>query len=426
MPPSPDTSEPRQRLKILLTEGSSTSARQTLYALGPRHTVDILDPSPLCQCRFSRYVRRWHRCPSYSRQPKAYLEFLLERLQAEKYDVLVPTHEQVYLLSRFREELRRYAGLALPDFADMDRLMSKANFARVLDELDLPYPATEIVTDRAGMLRPRTYPCFVKLAYSTAGEGVRLVSDAEQLARVADEFDRAGWLDGSKEILVQQRAAGIKRSITAVFQHGSLVGAHCDETRAFGVGGSSMAQVSIAHPEVVEQTARLGRHVNWHGALCVEYFWRPEDGQVQYIECNPRIGETVNALVSGVNLCELLVQVSLDQPVAPAPVGQPGMRTHQWFLILTAMALQGAGRTRLLGEIVRSWRRRGLYRDSGDELTRLRDDWPSVFPALGVSLLLLANPRAAQWLVTKTVDNYSLHQDAVETMRRLQLSDPAS
>lgn len=414
-----DSSERSPRLKILLTEGSSTSARQTLYALGPRHTIDILDPSSLCQCRFSRFVRRWYRCPKYSQAPDAYLQFLRERLQAEKYDVLFPTHEQVFLLARYREELGRLAGLALPDFAVMDRLMSKAHFARLLDELELPAPSTEIIRTREELLRDRSYPCYVKLAYSTAGEGVRMIATVDDLASVADEFEKAGWLDGDTEVLVQQPAVGIKRSITAIFQRGCLVGAHCDEARGIGVGGSTMAQVSIRHPEVVEQLTRLGEHLVWHGALCIEYFYQPETGEVQFIECNPRIGETINAAICGVNLCELLVRVSLDQHVVPLGPSREGVRTHQWFLILTALALQGAGRARLVREMIRSWGRRGIYRDSSDELTRPRDDWLSIFPALGVSLLLLSNPRAAQWLVTKTVANYSLHQDAVETIRRL-------
>lgn len=412
------------RLKILLTEGSSTSARQTLYALGPHHTLDILDPSPLCQCRFSRYVRRWYRCPSYSLQPQAYLRYLIERLESEKYDVLLPTHEQVFLLARFRDELSRYAGLALPDFAAMDRLMSKAGFSRLLDELGLPQPQTEIVRDREGLLQPRPLPCYVKLPYSTAGQGVRVVGRVDEMAAVADEFARCGWLDGRTEVLVQQPAVGIKRSVTAVFQHGRLVGAHCDEALGIGVGGSTMALVGTRHPEVVEQVARLGSHLAWHGAMCLEYFYRSDTGQVQFIECNPRICETVNALLCGVNLCDILVRVSRNEQVAPREPRRQGIRTHQGFLILMALALDGAGRGRLLREILRSWGQRGLYRDSADELTRPREDWLSIFPALGVSLLLLCSPRAAQRLVSSTVANYSLHQEAVETMRQLPFVDP--
>ncbi len=423
MSPHQGAAEPAgraERLTILFTEGSSTSARQALYALGPRHTIDILDPARLCQCRFSRYVRRWYRCPSYSREPEAYLEFLFERLQAGRYDVLLPTHEQVFLLARFRQALLGRAGLALPAFESVDRLMNKATFARLLEELGLPYPATEMVVDRAGLLRPRDFPLYVKVAYSTAGQGVRLVQDRAELEAAADQLAETGFLDGRTELLVQRPARGIKRGATAVFQRGQLASAHCEESRAIGVGGSSMAKVSVEHPEMLEHLRRLGEHLQWHGALCVEYFYEASTGRVEFIECNPRIGETATAWLSGANLCEQLVQVSLDRTVAPLPPGRAGVRTHQGFLVLTARALEGAGRCRLLAEVGRAWTGRGLYRDAQNELTRPGDDWLSVLPWLGVSLLLLARPGAAQWLVTNTVNNYSLHQAAVEVMRTLR------
>src|SRR5262245_47126979 len=133
------------RLKVLMTEGTSLSARQTLYTLGGRHTIDILDPSPLCQCRFSRFVRRWYQSPSFAQEPQAFLAFLAERMQSESYDVLLPTHEQVYLLSRFRDELTPHIGFALPEFIALRRLQDKAQFIRLLADLGLPFPKTTFV-----------------------------------------------------------------------------------------------------------------------------------------------------------------------------------------------------------------------------------------------------------------------------------------
>ena len=171
--------EPRESthggLKILMTEASSLSARHTLYALGGKHTIDVMDPSALCQGRFSTAVRRWYRCPSYVKQPLPFLKFLVERLQHEKYDVLLPTHEQVFLLSRFRDAFSSRVGLALPPFDAMRQLFDKSAFLRLLRELSLPHPDTEVVTTRRELDRQWNFPKFIKLAHSTAGRGVHLV-----------------------------------------------------------------------------------------------------------------------------------------------------------------------------------------------------------------------------------------------------------
>lgn len=410
---------PGTRLKILFTEGSSTSARQALYCLGPSHTIDILDPSRFCQCRFSRFVRRWYRCPSFSRDPQGYLDALLERLEQGDYDILFPTHEQVFLLSRVQERLQDRVHLAVPPFDALDRLMNKARFFRLLDELQIPQPVTRIVRDRAELLNCDQFPCWVKIDYSTAGQGVRQVKSREQLELVADEFVRQGWLGGRSEVLVQQPARGSKGGASAVFRRGRMVAAHTCQGRAIGVGGSSMAQLSIARPRVLEALERLGQHLEFHGAMAVEHFSGPGEDDFQLLECNPRIGETVNALCSGVNLCEALVQASLEKdPVAVSP-WREGIRSHQGFLILTARCLEGAGRWQLLEELWAAAMGRGLYASSEDELTRPGSDWISVIPYLAVTSLLLIRPQAAQSLVSRTVENYSLHQDAADRIRRL-------
>ena len=406
-------------MKVLMTEGSSTSARQTLYALGGRHTIDILDPSAVCQCRFSRYVRRWHRCPSYSQDPIDYLKFLNERLREEEYDVLFPTHEQVYLLARVQDQLRKLVGIALPSFEAIDRMQGKADFIRLLDELQLPYPETSLVRTAEQLQSHNEYPYFVKGSHGTAGTAVWQVKDNDDMKTIADRLLGEGHLDGKSEILVQSPGKGVLSIIQLVFQNGQLVGSHCAQARALGVGGSPMARVSVAHPNVVEDMRRLGEALNWHGAFFVEYFYDEETGQPEYLEANPRIGETFNATLCGVNLCEQYLRVAVDEAVSPLVAGETGVRTHQGFMILMAEAMQGGSRRRLFGEVSNAFRARENYDSSDDELTRMKDDWLSIIPASAVTMQLLAAPKLAKRIVDNTVRNYSLPERAAQIIREM-------
>ena len=407
-------------LKILLSEGSSLSARHTLYALGDRsrYTVDLVDPNPICLARFSSFCRRWHRCPSYSDTPQEYLRFLAELIQREKYDVLMPTHEQVFLLSKFRDTFCQHIGLALPDFSAMRTLQSKLLFSQRLTELNLPQPATAVFRTRAELESLVSGPCYIKLAHGTAGYGVHFVRNKVELGQLANRLQQQGVLDGELESLVQQPALGVQSTVQAVFDHGNLVGIHTFQARAIGVGGMSSARVSAHHPLVHDHVRRLGADLQWHGALFLDYFHDPEHGP-EYIEANPRIGETVNAWLGGLNLCELLVQVSLGKSPAPAPTTEPGRRSHSGFMILMTKALEGCTRRKLLAEWWQARRQRGLYANSEDELTRRRDDRPSTIPARAIMLQLLANPGFAEGIVKKTVKNYSLPESAVHTVCQL-------
>ena len=69
-------------LRVLLSEGSSTSAREAITVLGlAGHHVEVCDPSPWCLARFSRFVQKFHRCPPLRDDPAGYLAFV-ERLLA--------------------------------------------------------------------------------------------------------------------------------------------------------------------------------------------------------------------------------------------------------------------------------------------------------------------------------------------------------
>lgn len=408
-------------LKILMTEGTSLSARQSLYALGGRHVIDVIDPDRLCQCKFSRFVRRFRISPHYAKNPGEFLHFLADMVRNEKYDVVLPTHEQVYLLSKFRDVVGEAAGIALPHFDAMRSMQDKAEFTRTLESLGLPYPQTSFATTEADLAHNWSYPFYLKLAHSTAGLGVFHIADEDDLAKRIELLRADGNLDGSVEMLVQQPAKGNQATVQAVFDHGRMIGSHMFDARRLGVGGMSAARTGADHPVVREHIERLGSHLQWHGAMFIDYFYDYETERPEYIECNPRVGETVNAWLSGVNLPEQLVRLSAGESVEvlePAPAGQ---RTQSFFMILLSMAYNGATRRELLKEIVQFRLRRGLYEDSQDELTRPRDDYLSMIPMWGVALQLLFSPRRSKKIVAKTVDNYSLPRTATQAMEQLDI-----
>ena len=76
--------DPAKPLRVLVSEGSSTSAREAITILGlSGHHVEVCDPSPWCLSRFSRFVRKFHRCPGLRDDPAGYLAFI-EQLLADR------------------------------------------------------------------------------------------------------------------------------------------------------------------------------------------------------------------------------------------------------------------------------------------------------------------------------------------------------
>ena len=109
-------------LRILMSEGSSTSAREAITILGlAGHHVEVCDPSLWCLARYSRFVRKFHRCPGLRTDPAGFLRFVENLLAARHFDVLLPAHEQGFLFARVAGRLKGQVGLALPDFATLPR-----------------------------------------------------------------------------------------------------------------------------------------------------------------------------------------------------------------------------------------------------------------------------------------------------------------
>lgn len=405
-----------RRPVLLMTEGSSNSARQALYALGSRYTIDVLDPSPLCQCRFSRFVRRWYKCPSFAKDPCGYLAYLGRLLRERRYDVLFPVHEEVYLLSRVREALAQRIAAVIPDFSAVQLLHSKIKFIDLLRELQLPHPQSTVVATRAEMDTWSSFPCFLKLEGGTAGQGVRMARSRNELHSAVRSFEDQGKWSVGTPLLLQRPAVGDQSVVRAVFRQGELVGIHMSSLRMRGVGGAAMARVSCFHLPVIDHVRQIGERLTYHGPMFLEYFFDHATNTPQYIEADPRVGDSANATLCGINICQLCVEVATGQSVRRVPPSAPsgGVRSHAGFLLLIAKALDGANRRQIAAEMWRQWRGQSVYAESCDEITRPRLDWLSMVPYAWVAGRLLLRPSVGETIVRRTVENYALTAEAAD------------
>ncbi len=401
-------------IKILLPEGSSLSAREAVAALGPLgYVIDVCDPDPLCVARLSRYVRRFHRCPPLGRDPDAYLTRLLQVLDGNRYDVLLPVHEQAYLLARAAETLRLRTRLAVAAFESIERLQSKLAFHELLLELDLPQPPTVVVPGVEELAGWSAFPRFIKTAYGTAGSGTwRIANAADRDRLVAVLSGRA-----PEPLLVQTPAPGHLEVAQAVFDRGRLMAQHVYRQTIVGVGGSASGRVGVDRPVVRAHLERLGRCLNWHGPLMIDYLFDPETGRLAYIDPNPRMGETMNATYSGTNLAQSLVQVSLGQTVVEAPQPRAGVRSHILLATLLGVAERGGGRRTLARTVADALANRDVFASSREECALWGADPLSCLPLLVVLARLFGSPARARDIAAKAVEGYALSASAAERIR---------
>jgi predicted ATP-grasp superfamily ATP-dependent carboligase len=386
--------DPGKPLRVLVAEGSSTSAREAITILGlSGHHVEICDPSPYCLARFSKFVRKFHRCPGLRADPAGFLAFVERLLATGHFDVLLPTHEQGFLFARVPERFEGRIGLALPGFESYRTAHSKAGFSRLLRQLGLPQPLTEIVTSAPALRAAISFPSVLKTSVGTASRGIWFVRSANDLERALHDLDAGDAFAG--EVLVQQLIAGATEKAQSVFCRGQLIGFHAYRQVAVGIGGGEAIKQSVGRPVVRSHVERIGQALGWHGALSVDYILRDDDAAPCLIDCNPRLVEPMNAFRAGSDLVGLLLRVSQGETPAALPESREGVRTHLAMQALLGCGSRNGTRRDILKECRRLLGGNGPYAGSTEELTPVRFDWFSAVPLALTVVVLLASPKFA-------------------------------
>jgi predicted ATP-grasp superfamily ATP-dependent carboligase len=404
MPVMVEIAHPSRRLRVLLSEGNSTSAREAITILGlSGHRIEVCDPSRYCLARFSRFVRRFHRCPPLRDDPGGYLAFTGRLLAATAFDVLLPIHEQGFVLARASERLSARTGIALPSFENYRRVHNKAGFSRLLDQLGLPQPPTHIVRSETELRAALRFPSVIKTSVGTASRGIWFVQKEGKLESVLRDLRATAPSPNGAfpdEMLVQDFVAGPVGKAQAVFCRGELLGFHGYRQIAAGAGGGEAIKQSDSRADLRAHLAAIGAHLDWHGALSVDYMLANDDTPL-LIDCNPRLVEPMSAWLAGVDLVGLLLAISLGQTPKALPPSRDGVRTHLAMQALLGCASRGGGRIDVLREAWHLATGGGAYAGSSEELTPLRHDWMSVIPLVMVALALLVRPKSAATIANK-------------------------
>ncbi len=410
--------------RVLVSEGSSLSAREAITALGlAGHRVGVCDPDPFCLGRMSRFVTHYYRCPAVGKDPWAYLDFVVGVLGGGEWDVLFPAHEQAFLFARERSRIPATIGLAVADFGSFLQVQGKAALARTLARLAIPQPASRVIRTQEELHRENCFPFYLKASYATASTAVWRVRTREELKARCSELLSRGLLDGKQEFVAQEDAQGILERVQAIFDHGELIAVHGYRQRAEGLGGGDLAKVGVHRPAARQYVERLGRELRWHGALSLDYIFQEDGEKLLFIDANPRLVEPMNAALSGVNLPDILVRLSTGQHIA-AQEPAAAVRSHMLLIALLSAAASSGSRLAVVVELARAIARRGLYADSREELLPLRTDFKCWLPLLYALARVLLRPKSVGALSAGTIAAYSLTPAAAQQITDLNGSTP--
>ncbi len=207
----------------------------------------------------------------------------------------------------------------------IDLAEDRDRFARIMERLDIPMPASGMATtfDEALAVAGRIgYPVMVRPSYVLGGRGMEIVHDEEMLARymaaaVGVTPERPILIDKFLENALECEADAISDGsdafVPAVMQHIEYAGVHSGDS-ACVIPPVSIAEAHLATIE--EYTRRIAVEMGVVGLMNVQYAISEEI--VYVLEANPRASRTVPIVskVCDVQMANLATRVMLGETLA--------------------------------------------------------------------------------------------------------------
>ena len=358
------------RIKVLMLNGTSWAAVEALTVLDPKqYEIHVCDSNPGCWCRLHHHCAHFFKSPHLGSNPKAFFEFILRRLQSESYDVILPIHEEGLLLAKYQNVFRKYTHLLIGDASAFHTIMNKRLCLERAQSLGIPTPQMKIAHTLDEVAQLGDFPCYVKLPYGTSSSGVRRIASPQDCAAQLRSFA------DSPEFIIQKEIVGDLFVIQLVFVGGKMIAAHQYRALAKGFGGGASHRLSVHCDDLREYATLLGADLHWSGPVMLDFIRERETGTSYLIEGNPRIGETFNATLAGLNIADLMINLSLGKPSVALSRSRPGLRSHQMFTEVTAAIARDETLIRKWVIAFSSLAGWGRYKSSREELIH-----PSIDP----------------------------------------------
>jgi predicted ATP-grasp superfamily ATP-dependent carboligase len=334
--------EEEGRGRAIVTYSRSWQALAAIRSLG-RHGVDVVacDEVLVTPGSLSRYAVDRFEYPSPTTDPQGFIETLSEAVDRfrpldprEPY-VLLPIHDESYLLARERARFEGRIALALSPAEAFERLQHKRRLVELARQLGVPHPKTltpASAEEVAAVADDLDYPVFLKMPRFSSGVGVRKVETPKELVEGFGELVSRYAPGPGDYPIVQALAEGQDYCTSGLWDDGELKAALTyKNVLAFPrERGPGAVRETVAVPRLEELAARLLGHVRWHGMAQVDFRWTGAEGdEPKVIEVNPRFfGGLFQAIESGVDYPWLLFRLAVDHCVPEPERVEVGLRTE--------------------------------------------------------------------------------------------------
>ena len=215
-------------------------------------------------------------------------------------------------------------------------------FEKIMEELGIPQPEAEAVTDIEAGVRAAErigYPVLVRPSYVLGGRAMQIVSNEERLRHY---LQTAVEVNEDSPVLVDRYIMGRELEVDAIcdgkdvfipgiMEHVEKTGIHSGDSISVY---PTFSVSQKAKDKIIDYTVRLGRRIGIVGLYNIQFILDGEE-DVYVIEVNPRSSRTVPFLskATGVPMADIATRVILGHSLLEQGITEVyGRERSRWFV----------------------------------------------------------------------------------------------
>ena len=215
-------------------------------------------------------------------------------------------------------------------------------FEKIMEELGIPQPEAEAVTDIEAGVRAAErigYPVLVRPSYVLGGRAMQIVSNEERLRHY---LQTAVEVNEDSPVLVDRYIMGRELEVDAIcdgkdvfipgiMEHVEKTGIHSGDSISVY---PTFSVSQKAKDKIIDYTVRLGRRIGIVGLYNIQFIPDGEE-DVYVIEVNPRSSRTVPFLskATGVPMADIATRVILGHSLREQGITEVyGRERSRWFV----------------------------------------------------------------------------------------------
>jgi D-aspartate ligase len=264
----------------------------------------------------TRYAFKKILSPSSEENNKIYHAFILDFLENNNVDVLIPMNDySAKYMSKYKEVLSKLVSISIPDYEVFMKGYDKNKLMRICYEYAFPHPKTIDLEKQLSSIEKSKFkfPALIKPNETTGARGFTLVNNFDELnilyPKIKKEF---GNCHLQQFIPKGGRQFKVQLLIDDKFIIASSV---IEKHRYYPVnGGSSCFNSTIINNELVDLCFNVLIKIGWEGFADFDLIEDPRDGSILIMEINPRVPACIKAsVVSGIDFPNAIVDLSLGK-----------------------------------------------------------------------------------------------------------------